>query len=234
MVTTLLLIALALAGAPDDTPDWALANTLLAEHERNAALSADCAFSFKEYRSQIFYNQGVKTNAEVQAMVEVGRSGENLLVKRDETTNVTRKNGVLYTMKFDLVKNSEYIAYLTYPESQLELFYHDRPGPSSDPNRGPEAIPKALGVGPHKCGFGDGHSPLAGILWAAREASSELSCTPVQEGSSLYALEINRPSGVFSQIMIDASKGALIVSAVKIFEGRKLSELEVVPAQYGD
>ena len=234
MIVSFLIVITALTGAPDDSSDWALVNTLAVEHERNAALAVDCAFAFKESRKQIFFNQGVKTNAEVEAVVEVARSGEDLLVKRTEKANVLRSDNSAYTLRLDMVKNAEYIACFTGPETHIELFYHDRPGPPSDPGRGPRAIPQALGVGPHKCGFGDGHSPLSGILEAAREASSEVSCKPVQEGERLYALEITRPSGVFSRIVVDASKGALIVSAVKMYNGQKQSELEVVPAKYED
>ncbi|MBX3180466.1 MAG: hypothetical protein KF886_24210 [Candidatus Hydrogenedentes bacterium] len=233
MLSALLVAAAALTAA-GDSPDWAFANTLLAEHERNAALSADCAFTFKEFRSQIFFKGKVKTEADIEAVVEVARRGEDLLVKRNETTNVKREDGSLDTLRLDLVKNGDYIAHSTSPGTHIELFYHDRPGPAFDPNRGANAIPRALGVGPHKCGFGDGHSPLAGILWAAREAASELTCKPVREGEPLYALEITRPSGVFSRIIVDASKGALIVSAVKLQDDRKLSELEVVPGRFQD
>ena len=233
-MTALLLLLTALINGASDSPDWALANTLLAEHERNAALVADCTFAFKEFRKQKFFASGVETDAEVEALVEVARSGENLLVRRNETTNVKRRDGSLYTMNFDLVKNADYTSYFTYPGTQLELFYHNRPGPSFDPHRAANAIPRALGVGPHKCGFGDGHSILAGILQAAQEASSELTCKPVQEGQPLYALEITRPTGVVSRIILDLSKGALIVSAVKIDNGHKHSVLEVVPARYGE
>ncbi|MBX3176412.1 MAG: hypothetical protein KF886_03550 [Candidatus Hydrogenedentes bacterium] len=226
----LLLIATAAVLSADVSTDWELARILVAEHEHNARKASSYAATYKEIRWVTFRIDGIQRETEVEAHVEEVRAGLNLFVKRDETSKVLKggpndRSG--YTQRTDLIRNNEYIAHFTYPYVSMELFCNDY----HDIHAGPAVVKRVVGRGPSTCGFGDGRTPFSDIIAGGSENYKSFHCGPVNEGENVYQIEIEEETGLRQRILVDLSRGGLIVSS-SAQHGDIIFEMEVVPNEF--